>query len=448
MTRKLTLCLLLIFSLVALNSCKKERSDLSGLLGTVPSSASGVIGIHVKSLLEDIGCQVKGNEVKPGKELDELLKNAASNRLANFLTLFDGSAGIVPDCAVIFFASNRTFLTFPLYDVATFCKTVEEQQGVSFTDAGAGVRLCGNIAVKGAQAWLCLTPLKTIDPDDISFYAGLTESQSFLNTDLAKDIVDSDDDIVGWGQFKSLLQGTLSRSDLTYFNLLSGFIFEDATAVSFSLDFEKGELEGEALILNDKGKAAKYLLPSEKVNVETLKQLGGSADALLALTITPKLVEKISKIGTAIGGSLFDNLTGIFKNIDGTIGIAISGQGTSDAVAGVITTKGDVSQDLRDMISSQIGPVQEQGNLLTFSNSPVSGSLQISELAEMLKGSCIGFATGMQFINANSKTAMPSSFKSMAVKLEPEGKGLELKFEVKGTDPKENILYTILKANL
>ncbi|MDE6792623.1 MAG: hypothetical protein K2J48_06025, partial [Muribaculaceae bacterium] len=48
---KAMLCLIAVV-LTTLTSCKKESSDVSSLLATVPSSAGAVIGVNLKTVLE------------------------------------------------------------------------------------------------------------------------------------------------------------------------------------------------------------------------------------------------------------------------------------------------------------------------------------------------------------------------------------------------------------
>ena len=216
---------------------------MSGLLKTVPSSAAGVVGIHLKSLAEDAGCKVNDNEIKPGKEVLALMEKMSDNEKGQLLNLLNGGAGIQPDAAVVFFDANRTFLTLSLYDVVKFKDFVKKDKMDDFSDEGSGVQVCNNIAIKGNQAWICLSSTKRIDPDAIAAYASLSESQSFLNTDMSKIILEEDADIVGWSKFNNILSNLMSRSERTKAAMAAGLLFEDVDAVSFEIDFEKGELE-------------------------------------------------------------------------------------------------------------------------------------------------------------------------------------------------------------
>lgn len=438
-----------LFSLVflALNSCKEDRADMSGLLSTVPSSSAGVVAIDLKSLLQDAGCKVKDNEIKPGKELSTIISKMKDDEKKEILGFFNGESGISPECAVIFFDSNRMFLTLALADVAKFCESVEKEKQSSFADQGGGVKVCGNIAVKGAQAWICLSSGKRIDSDAIAAYSSLKTSQSFLSTDMAERFIEPKSDIIGWGHLNVLIDNFMYRNKYML-NMAAGFLFDDPSDLSFSVDFRDGEMSASAIILNDKGKPAKYLLQAEKVDLKTIESIGETCDALFAFTLTPKMVSKLEKAGSALGGALFGNMGDMLKNVDGTIAVAYSSlmtQGRQN-MNGVITTKGDVSLQLKDLVTSMFGPVREDGKFLRFSSGTVTGALTVEECAGMLKGSCLGFVADLKGMeNAAPLGEASSSFKSIALSLSPESGSLELKIVLKGNDPKENMILTILK---
>ena len=136
----------------------------------------------------------------------------------------------------------------------------------------------------------------------------------------------------------------------------------------------------------------------------------------------------------------------MFKNVDGTVGF-ISGQNSMDSMAGVLTTKGDVSQELKDLISTQIAPVSQDGKYLRFSKGNISGGLSVAECAEELKGCCLGIVTdasGLNNVGYDSKNV--SGFKDLILKFKPESGGLEIELEINTADKNENALLTLLKS--
>lgn len=441
-----SLCLL-AFMLLVFNSCKKETVDVTHLLTTVPSSAAGVVVFNMEELLEDAGCKIKDHAVTPGAEVSALLDKASSPDKQDIMMLFDGSTGIEPKGAVVFYDSNRAFLTFALYDVNKFIGFVEKKDGGTFTDEESGVKVNGNIAVKGSQAWICLSKGKKLDPDAIASYSALGSAQSFLVTPMGEKLLADESDIRGWARINTFLNEMVSRSNRSFVTLGLGFLFEDAESVRFNLDFDKGEAETEILVLNDKFKPAKYQLTTDKVDVSTLKSLGNTCDVMMAFTINSKLIKKLEQASTALGGALFGDLGESLKNVDGTVGLIGSGRDVSESLNGVVTTKGDVSKMLKDFISNQIAPVSQDGKYLRFSKGDVKGNLNVSECAEELKGCCYGMVFGASGVdNMGYGAEAGSSLKEVVVKLNPEGDGVELEIEVKTTEPKENSLLTILRS--
>lgn len=432
--------------LLVFNSCKKDTVDVTALLGSVPSSAPGVVVLNLGGILEDAGCKVNGHEIKASPEVMNLIEKASPENREDYMMLLDGTSGIDPKGAVVFYDSNRSFLTFALYDVDKFIKFIESKRDKKFEEATSGVKVNGNVALKGSQAWVCLTRGKSIDVDAIAAYATQAKAQSFLVTKMGEQLLVEENDVRGWAMINVFVNEMMNRSNRSMFTLGLGFLFEDAESMKFKVDFEKGEMEAEAVVLNSEGKRAKYLLPSDKVDVNTLKNLGGSCDAMMAFTMNSKLVKKFDQISSAFGGAMFGDLGDTFKNVDGTIGV-VTGANGMETLKGVITTKGDVSKSLKDLISNLLAPVSQDGKLLTFSKGDVTGHLDVAECAEELKGCCLGIVVDASGLNNVGYDApeMAAGFKSLVVKFKPEGGGLEMEFEMNTADPKENALQTFLK---
>ena len=440
---------IVLISTLLTASCSEDRTDMTGLLSTVPSSSSAVMAIDLKSILQDMGCKVNGNEIKPGKEFSENLKTMGENDKTKILEFFNGESGISPESSVIFFDSNRMFFTMALADAGKFCSYVANSNGQPFIDEGNGVKVNGNIAVKGSQTWICLSSGKRIDADAIVGYSSLKSSQSFISSEMAEKFVEPNSDIVGWGHLKVILDSFMSRSNVSIMNLAAGFLFDDASDIFFSVDFKSGEMKATAMLLNEKGKPAKYLLQAEKIDTKAIETLGENCDALLALTLTPKMVKKLEKAGSALGGNLFGDLGELLNNIDGTIAVASSSFETqvTPNFTGLITTKGEVSLQLKDLISPFVGSLREDGKYLRFSQGTLSGPLPVKECVNQLKGSCFGLVADLNGLDFNGLGGQNANFfNSLAFTLSPESGSLELKLVLKAIDKKENILVTILRA--
>lgn len=439
---------LLLFAVVAFtfNSCKKDTVDVTRLLTSVPSSASGVIVLNLENMIQDTGSKIKDHEVILSPEMSNILKKASSIDADDFNYIFEGNAGIDLKGAVVFYDANRTFITFALFDVDKFCNFVEEKGGGKFSDEGSGVKVCGAVAVKGAQAWICISKGKKIDPDAIAAYSELADYQSFLVTPMGEKLLVAENDIRGWAKINIFVDDILRLQDRSLVTLGLGFLFEDADAVAFKADFEKGELESEIKILNNKGEFAKYQLPTDKLDIAAIKSIGGTCEGLMAFTVNSKLIKKFDQLGAAFGGALFGGLGDMFKNIDGTIGIAAGEQLNGETVKGIVTTKGEASSEFRDFMANNIAPVTPDGKYLRFSKGDVSGSLDVEACAEELKGACVGIVLSPAMVNNMEEIfTLNKGFKYIALKLEPESGGIEIEIKMPTIDPKENALLLLLQ---
>lgn len=440
---KKVLLMMSLLLMVVVASCKKDTVDVTDLLITVPSSAGGVVVINLEGLVQDTGSKIKDHQIYPSKELQEIISKSGKVAQEDIRILFDGDTGIDPKGVVVFYDSSRLFATVCLYDADKFCEFIEKQSGGSFIEE-SGVKICDKVAVKGNQAWICLSSYRRIDADAIAGYASLKDSQSFLVTPMGEELLTDENDVRGWILLGATLDQFLSRSTRTMFTLGAGFVFEDPESVEFKIDFKKGELEVEGKILNDKYKPAKYLLPADKVDVATLKTLGETCDGMMAFNLNSELIKKFDKLGQSFGGALFGNLNETFKNVDGTVGVAVGAQNKD--LEGVITTKGGISPELQQMMSQMGGTLKTDGKYVRFSQGTLSGSLQVAECAEDLKGSCLGFVINPStYSNITDGSQAPVGFNLFVLKLKPESGGLEIEIEAKTANPDENALLTVMK---
>lgn len=441
--KKLSFLLLAVILLVA-NSCKKDTVDVTDLLKTVPSSAGAVVVFSIDGLLSDADCKVKDNVIKPGKQIQALINKAGSVKQKDIMMFFDGSTGIEPKGAVLFSDANRMFVTFALYDVDKFCDFVVSQQGGEFTDAGSGVRVCGTTAVKGAQAWVCVSNYKKIDSDAIAGYSSLNSSQSFLVTPMGEWLLTCEDDVRGWSRLDILMQQMMNRRDRSMMTVGLGFLFDNAESLKFSVDFKKGELEAEALLLNDELKPAKFQFPADKVKESDLKTLGTNCDAMMAFTVSQKMIKKINEISQAFGGFFGLDVKELLKNVEGTVGLVAAGNNNDTYLNGFVTTKGEMSQELKNAISEYLGALNVDGKLVRFKKGAEQGNLSVAQCADLLKGSCFGCVISASEADNFGNMSAPKGFEYIVIKLEPESGSLELDVEAKTVDPQTNSLLVIL----
>lgn len=438
------LCLMVAVG-AALQSCdNKKAADVSDLLSTVPSSAATVVGFDLRNMLEKAGCKVDGTTITPGKEVEALINAENGVNDSNRETLrmlLSGESGIDPVGAIYFADAYNSYVTAVVADTEKFTAFVEKLQNGSFEDAESNVKTNGNIALSGAQMWVCVSSNNTIDAKAVKNYAGLQESQSFLSSDFAPAIAKMTHDIVGYSQLKGFTKG-MSLSNAATMNLVSGLLFDNASALSFNVDFLNGKATAQAILLNDKGQTAKYLLPADKIDVEKVKGLATTANLVGAMSITKDLIKKIEKMGESLGGNMLSSVTGPLSSLDGTAAIALSNlENPGEGVSAIVTTDGNPSLDLMQMLS-QFGGTQKDGKNVKVVNGTVSGQLSVDDAAEFLKGSTFGFVV---YADGAGVTGSKLGMKSVGLNLASEKGGVALNVCATTTSESENSLLTIIR---
>lgn len=435
-----SLLVLVIAVVSALTSCKQESSDVSSLLATVPSSSGMVVGFNLKSVLDKAGCKVDGSSIKAGKEVQAWLDGLTSpGANAELLRLFlNGDSGIDPQGMVFFMDAYNSYATAMLADTDKFIAFVEKQTGGSFAEAEGGVKVCNNIAINGAQMWICPSSATTIDAKAVKNYATLSQNQSFLSKNVSEPISSMSTDVAGWADVSTLAKTALSMGEMAQLNLAVGALFENPASVAFTVDCEKGKMVSHLSVLNDKGSNAKFLLPTKKIDVDLVKGIGGMADVIVAGCITKDFTKKVERMLSSFGGNLFSEYTKAFSQIDGTVGVACGvKEGGKTPVNGFAQTDGDPGADVMNFLS-QFGSTRKDGNMVRFNDGTVSGSLDVEKTAAEMKGAWIAAAYSMS-------ESDESGLKTVEGRLVPDGGGLRLDVTLTAKDTSKNILLTILK---
>lgn len=441
----LTLLIMAAMILPMVNSCNKKPADISDLLKTVPSSANTVVGINVRSILEDLGCKIDGVEIKPGKEVNKWLESnnlpfgINSEELGFFLK---GESGIDPVGAILFTDAYTTYLTAMVADTGKFKAYVEKQTGKTFSDPETNVSVCSNIALCGAQMWINLSSDSTIDAKAVKNYSSLETAQSFLSTVQGGKFAEMDKDIVGYGQIKKLLGKSMSFGDQATINMATAMLFDNASLLTFETEFDKGELRLQANVLNDKGEPAKYLLPTGKIDAGTVNKLEGPASMIMGIAVTKDLVKKIEKAASSLGGNMIGGMSDMLKNLDGTSAIAMSLEEDDAAYNAVITTDGDASQSLMSMLSA-MGSTRKDGKYVLLSKGNVGGTLEVAKIADQIKGAAIALAFDPDYM---SKTFAETTIglNEGVMTLKPEKGSLVFNMTLRSKEKDTNILITLL----
>lgn len=438
------LCMLALL-LPALNSCKKESINNVDLLSTVPSSSSVVMGINLESLLKKSGCKVEGSEITPGEEIEAWLakgslQTSKTGEIARML--LNGESGIDPVGAIYFRDAYNSYVTVAVADTEKFKSFIEKETGSTFADGGNDVEVCGNVALKGAQAWIAEGTV--IDPKAVANYSTLESGQSFMAKDFSDKLANMTSDVVGWGEISKLVGSHLGFSDRSTMRMALGMLFDDAQSLFFSVDMLKGEAKSSVSVLNKEGKPAKYLLPTDKLDMETMKSIAYKANVIIGVSITKDLVKKIESILNTFGGSQMAKVSEALKSLDGTLGLTFTDfQKPDEAFRGVVTTDGKAGLDLMQIISA-IAPISKDGKLVRFSKGEVDGGLEVKTDAELLKNATMGMVLNLQAPGLAGKDG--NVYKTLVVALVPGDGSVKCDVTVKALDESRNIMLPIIES--
>ena len=343
-----------MFALVFQACNKKSPADAGSILATVPSDVSMVTVINAENLSND-----------------------------GLIDLAD--TGIDPTVLVLFREGYYNYLTGVAADPESFKKYYAAKTGAQFV-ATDGIQTSGNIALSDNRFWINLDR-SDIDLNEIKHFVTISKSQSFLQNGASEAMVSFTDDAVCWGNISGLLNTTnLDFQKRAVAQVVVQTLFEDPDAVTARFNVEKDKVSVKANVLNSKGNLAKYLLPTEKLDITSISSIGGTADALLAIAVPKKLVEKLESETKSKSISVLGVYLSQLGALDGTVAIASSG----DNLKGVVTTTGKNISTLSSFLSTFGLTSVIDGNLLKVSKGEVTGKGDVAQMALEFKGAVAG----------------------------------------------------------
>lgn len=433
----------LAMMLPALNSCKKESVNTTDLLSTVPSSSSVVVSINVQSLLKKSDCKVDGADIVPGAEVKAWLDKAASTgskkgEIANIL--LSGESGIDPVGAIYFKDAYNDYFTVAIANTNKFKAFIEKENDATFETAGNDVEVCGNVAIKGAQAWIAEGTV--IDPKAVANFTVMQTGQSFMSKDYADKLANMTSDIVGWGEINKLVANQLGFSERSTMRMALGMMYDDAQSVFFTVDMLKGEGKANVSVLDKDGKPSKYLLPSDKLDIETIKKTGDKANMIVGIYLSKDLIKKVGDMLSSFGGSQMEKAIKAMGSIDGTAAVSLGNlDDFENSMRGVVTTDGKAGLDLMQMISG-IAPITKDGKLVIFSKGQLDGSLDVATDADLLKDATMGMVLNLQSTTLGGPDL---ELKTLVVRMVPKSGSLDCELTVKAADDKRNVMLPIIE---
>ncbi len=429
---------------IASTSCSSGQSaDASDLIATVPSDASLVAVANVKAILEKAGCKVDGEKISPSEKISALLsagKDESSRRLAD--AFLNGRSGIEPSVAVIFRVGYYTYFSGIAADPSALKKVAESDLGYTFATT-EGVETGGNIAIAGNRFWITLGQ-KSIDPKEVRQFTSLDKASSFASDAAAENLCKFKKDIEGRGSIAGLLNtSSIPFEQRAVIQVALQTLYEAPASFWLSVSFDKGKTEITADIFNSKNSLARYLLPVGTVDTGVISSIGGTADAVAALSLPSKLIEQLKKEASAKGPSVFGVYLNALSAIDGTAAVAFGQDGS--ALRGVVSVSGQNTAALSSFLSEAGLDVRIDGKTLRISKGELAGKTPVADLAGYFKNSVGGVATS---VPQGTPVGMAGLASAGSLTLHPEGNSVSFRAILVSADSDENFLVSLVNAGL
>ena len=427
-----------------LTSCSGGNANVSELLNTVPADATAVVAVNVKNLVEKSGSKIDGSKIVPGSDIKQLLANNAltSEDKRILRNILDGESGIDPTVAVIFLEGTELYFTGFLADPNKFKEFMAKEYEGAFSESN-GISILSNVALKGNQFWLNNSKTRNdIDPEQITRFLALDDKLSFLSNPYSGKLSDFSNDIEGWGNLSSLYNASdMSFQEKAMAGLALAGLFSDAQDISFHANFEKGKLTTALNVLNSNGQPAKFNFPTDRIDVGMVKDLSESGDVIVAMAISPKLVEQLQKDFGDKNIPGLGLLMPALSALDGTCVLESGDKGFK----GAFSTKGDATAALSDLLSNlSKATVTKDGKLLRLQNGDVAGNLLNAEVADRFKGAMVAAIVSDKMAGRDELKGVP--VKDVFMALLPSDGSMQLEVTVNSTNPKENFLLSFIKA--
>lgn len=404
------LCLACIVAMMFV-SCSKDRTALTReLLAQVPANASLVAVADGEQLMEKAGS---------AKAITDALGTAASSESKQIIAAL-GEAW-KPSPIVIFTVGAYQYMS-TFVDDPDAAKEAFEKQGMTLADHG-GILTSDKVAFKDNRLWVLLSK-GAVNPENIKDFVKLGEKQSFLASDYAEKLVESDEDIEFIADFSSMIPA----GDAIGGKIVSSVVVSNPTYLAGSVDFEKGEAECDIKVLDSKYQPAKYLLPPTAINVDELKKIGGTADGIVAFAYSKELGESIGGILKMVGAKEF---TSFFDALSGGTLVVMSGK-VPGTYRGEMPISGSNTTELQEMMQLLGVKTEIAGNRLIINPAvQVEGSIDVARQADAFKDAAAGVL--LHSSNAYAQGRFPDgSIISVMLHVTEGTPKLKLKVEVPG----------------
>lgn len=418
---------LLMFAaaVILLASCSKSNEDKSlDLLSTVPADADCVALVNMNTLISQTGGKVKDGSVVQADRLLELVKRDLRGDQAKIMEwLLSPESGVDCTSAVVFYYKSRPYASAFISDEKKLRAGIDKAEPGEWK-TNDKVAYKDGMAILDGRLWI------VPGDDEVSMvptFANLSEVESFRSNKYAAELSAATDAMAAWASVEGVLRmADLRFSEQTTARLALNMAFSTPRYLTSALNVNKDGVSMEVGILNDEMQPAKCELALGKIDSQLVASLGGNADSVLAIAVSPKLVKQILAFASSLGGSMPKEYAVALEALDGTTAVAMNssifeGSITGLRMKGAVQTSGKnnaaLLKTLEDLFPQKM---TVDGNTFRFADEGYgNGIAPLADVAKEFDGAWIGMQTAQTLPDGRGKGAL-------YVTLRPAGQSLTL----------------------
>ena len=425
--------------MLLLTSCGGGGRD--ALLSTIPSDTRFCVVIDLNRMSSKLDEQAKAT-------LKDFVDKAAANGKRGADLFGDDSQVDFSVPMILFEYHNSTLLTFRIKNEDKFRKSVEENDGVSFSNTGAILASDDDkIFIDGKQVWISLA-YPNPEAADIAVLSQLKKDDSVLGLECASQL-GSDDDISGLVNIDKSLQDSWNRS----YRMALNMAFDDPAFLVWHTDFKKDKMESEITVVNYKGKPAPFALKTSKINTDKLSKFTGRGNLFGAISLDSDLVRNLIK---QIRGftSLAPDQEEMLMSLDGNVAFSAylnDVNSSPEYLTLMLTFKNkDAARKAADLMTDNFGNPEDMkiftdDNRLYMMTAAQKGE-QISSVISDFKNANIAIAITPEFGTAFNGSAN-QNFDGASLRLTDNGDGVKILIDLKSKGD-SNSLSSLIKTLL
>ena len=392
---------------ITLGACSKTNEDDSlNLLATVPADAEIVAVANLNTLVSQTGGSVKdGSIVKAEKLLSLVEENMKGKQAEAARWLLSPESGLECTSAVIFSYKSRPYLSMLISDEQKLRAGLDKfYPGEWLTDDKVSHK--EDVAIMADRLWLLPSP----DVAEVPTFANLSEVESFRSNPYAETLAKSSDAVSFWSSVEGLMKSSGSSfKDQAIIKMAMGMAFKSPSFITGSANLSADGVTGSLEVLDNDYKPARCELSMSKIDTGLVASLGGNANTVLALAVSPGLVRQALQLASSVGGNMPQAYASAIECLDGTIAYATNlsmadTSASANSAKGAVQTNGKNNAVLLQALQSLVGNVEIDGNTFRFADSGYgNGIAPLADVSKEFDGAWMGMASAFTLPDGKGK---------------------------------------------